>query len=102
MFGSTKNIKLTTSVLKEFSKAQYSQSKSNPGLSGHDGLPAPSVDTVHALYDQPPWLYQEPFVMKKKTKLVGVKNSSDNTNPATIQILNTGNFCILRRSMGTL
>lgn len=65
MFGSTKNIKLTTSVLKDFSKAQYSQSKSNPGLSGHDGLPAPSVDTVHALYDQPPWLYQEPFVMKK-------------------------------------
>ena len=34
--------------------------------------------------------------------MVGVKKSADNTNHATVHILNTGNFCILCRSMETL
>lgn len=88
-------------VSEEFSRAQYSQSKSNPGLSGQDGMPAPFVDTMHALCDQPLWLYQEPFASKKekKKKLVGVTNSTDKTNHEKIHVLNTDNFCILPKSV---
>ena len=97
---------LRTGVSREFSRAQYSQSKSNPGLSGLDGLLAPSVDITHVPCDPPLWLYQEPFESKKERKN-GKKNgwckkSADNTNHATVHILHTGNFCILCRSMETL
>ena len=79
----------TAGALQDSIGAQYSQSKSNPGLSGHDELPAPSVDTMHAPCDLLLWLYQEPFVIKeeKKMTLVRTNNSTHNTNHATVHTL---------------